>query len=247
MFTHRSLRPFVPLLFAGALLASAASTAHAIPALQQANFKVTVEAQQTTSWRVVPRAAIADCMPLVRYSGSGRETTTFKLTSKTTAYRVGSKASFVPAVRKDGFPPAGWARTNRSGAEYADEVPGSCAGNPARRSDGGPYDCSARRQLLVPTLEIVGNRLTLTFSEGLPAPLVPVRYESCPFYASPEVEPTSITDIPSLERFTAGEAFGRFKQHVLLARRTFKLSTRLVRATTTVSWTATVTRTGAIR
>lgn len=247
MTTHRSLRPLATVLLAGALLSSAAGTAQAIPALQQARFKVAVTARQTTSWRLVPRSTIADCMPLVKISGSGRETTTFKLTSQTTAYRVGGKASFVPAVGKEGFPPAGWARTSRSGAEYADEVPGSCAGNPARRTGGGPYDCGPRRQLMVPSLEIAGNRLKLTFSEGLPAPLVPVRYETCPFYASPDVKPISITEIPSLERFTAGEAFGRFKQHVLLARRTFVLDTRLVRATTTVNWTATLTRTGPIR
>ncbi len=250
MFTHRSRRPLATLLIASAaalLAPAAAAQAAGMPVLQQATFKVTVEAQQTTSWRLVPRATVADCMPLVRVSGTGRETTTFKLTSKTTAYRVNGEASFVPAVGKTGFPPAGWAKTSRSGAEYADAVPGSCAGNPGGRSDGGPYDCGSRRQLLVPSLQITRNRLRLTFSEGLPAPLVPARYESCPFYASSAVKPVSITEIPSLEKITAGEAFGRFKQHVLLARRTFKLDTRLVQATTTISWTATITRTGAIR
>lgn len=248
MTTHRILRPLAPLLLAGALAASVAAPASAaMPIMQQASFKVAVEARQTTSWRLLPRAAIADCMPLVRYSGSGRETTTFRLTSKTTGYRVGNGASFVPRATKDGFPPAGWARTVRSGAEYADEIPGSCAGNPARRTGGGPYDCGSRRQLKSAMLEITGNRLKLTLSDGLPAPLVPPRYESCPFYASPDVTPVDITEIQSLERFTAGEAFGRFKQHVLLARRTFPLSTKSVRGTTTVSWTVTLTRTGPVR
>ena len=250
MFTHRSRRPLATLLIASAaalLAPAAAAQAAGMPVLQQASFKVTVEARQSTSWRLVPRASVADCMPLVRHSGSGRETTTFRLTSKTTGYRVNGQASFVPALGRSGFPPAGWAKTSRSGAEYADEIPGSCAGNGARRTGGGPYDCGSRRVLLVPQLEIAGNRLRLSFSEGLPAPLVPARYETCPFYASSDVEPVSITNIPSLEKLTAGEAFGRFKQHVLLARRTFKLDTRLVQATTTVSWTATITRTSAVR
>lgn len=246
MFTHRSLRPLAPLLLAGALLGPATADA-GIPRLQQAGFKLTVEAQQTTNWRLSPRATVADCSPLVRFSGSGRETTTFKLTAKTTGYRIGGRASFIPAVGRDGFPPSGWARTVRSGAEYADEIAGSCAGNPARRSGGGPYDCGARRELLTPTLELVGNRLRLTLSEGLPAPLVPVEYKTCPVHASSEVRLLGITNIPSLERFTAAEAFGRFRQHILLARRTFRYVASGVRATTTVSWTATLTRSGPIR
>lgn len=247
MLTNRSIRPLATLLLAGAALLSTAASAQAIPKLQQAAFKVTVEARQTTDWRLVPRAVVSDCSPLVRFSGSGRETTTFKLTSKTTAYRVGGKATFVATPGRDGFAPAGWAKTTRSGVEYAEEIAGSCAGNQARRSGGGPYDCGSRRQLMVPTLELVGNRLSVTLAEGLPAPLVPVRFETCPVHASPEVRLLGITAIQSLERFTAAEAFGRFKQHVLLARRTFPYRTSGVSGKTTVSWTATLTRTGPIR
>lgn len=247
MFTHRSRRPLATLLIASAaaLLAPAAA-AQAIPKLQQAKFKIAVEAKQTTSWRLIPKATVSDCSPLVRFSGSGRETTTFKLTSKATGYRIGGRATFIPVVGKDGFPASADAKTTRSGQEFAEEIAGSCAGNDARRSGGGPYDCGVRTTPLTASFELLGNRLRLRFDDGFPAPLVPATYETCPVHASADVELVGITNIPSLERFTAAEAFGPSRQHILLARRTFPYRTSSVNGQTTVSWTATITRTSRI-
>lgn len=247
MLTNRSIRPLATLLIASAAaLLPPAAGAQAIPKLQQAKFKIAIQARQTTSWRLVPKATVSDCSPLFRFSGSGTEATTFKLTTKATGLRVGGRASFIPVVGKDGFPASADATTTRRGQEFSEEIAGSCGDNGATRSGGGPYDCGVRTAPLTASFELLGNRLRLRFDDGFPAPLVPATYETCPVHASSDVELVGITNIPSLERFTAAEAFGRYRQHILLARRTFRYSATNVRATTTVSWTATITRTSRI-
>jgi hypothetical protein len=233
---------------ATAAVAPQAASAAPMPRLQTADFTVAVKATQTTSWTLGGGARAADCSPLVRFSGSGRETTRFAFPAKRyTGLRVNKAADLVVKPGKDGFAPTGWAVTTRAGREEGEEIAGSCGDNPARRTASQPTDCGSRRQLMTPIISFTGNRMRLRLEEGLPAPLVPPRYERCPLHAPSGVEEVGITAVPSLERFAPTELFGSFRQHVLLARRTFRTTSGNVRATTTVSWTATVTRVGKVR
>ncbi|MDW5593710.1 hypothetical protein VSS74_05155 [Conexibacter stalactiti] len=246
---------FPVLLAALALAGSSAgavalpTAAHAaIPTLQNATFKVSLRATQTTSWSREPMGSIADCSPIVRFSGRGTEQVSVTLKpAKFTAWRTAGEVTFLGDPGKDGFGINTAMKIARNGVEQAEEVAGSCMGNPGRVTSTGPYDCGSKRNNVSPSITLAGGRVRLKLGDGLPAPLISPKFRTCPAYANPAVELNGITEIPSLEKIAAGELFGTFRQHILLARRTFKLSGGGYRGTTTVAWEITLTRTGAVR
>lgn len=231
-----------------AAVAATAPTAAALPTLQNATFKVSLRATQTTSWSRAPMASAADCSPILRFSGRGTEQVSVTLKpTKFTAWRTAGEVTFLGDPGKDGFGVNTAMKITRKGAEQAEEVAGSCMGNPGKVTSTGPYDCGTKRDNVSPQVTLQGGRVRLKIGQGLPAPLVSPEFRSCPAFANDAVELNGITEIPSLEKITAGELFGRFRQHILLARRTFKLSGGGYRGTTTVAWEITLTRTGAVR
>jgi hypothetical protein len=250
MLSHPILRPRAALLGAVALAAVAAPTADAaMPRMQQADFMVSATATQTTTWKRGPQASVADCSPIVRFSGEGRETVSMTLKPwRFTAFRIGRQLSIVAAPGKAGLGPHAWTKVSRTGVERSEEVAGTCMGNPGRVIDGGPYDCGTRNRFLSPQVGWRGGRLTLGASEAPLAPLNAGEYRTCPIHVADGVEANGLTPIGSLSRVPVGELLDPgLRQHVVLARRTLRLNRDGRSGTTTVRWTLTLTRKGPVR
>lgn len=250
MLSHTTLRPRAALLGAVALAALAAPSARAaMPRMQQADFMVSATATQTTTWKRTPQAAVSDCSPIVRFGGEGRETVSMTLKPwKFTAFRIGRQLSVVAAPGRAGLGPHAWTKVSRTGVERTEEVAGSCMGNPGRVSDGGPYDCGARNRFLSPQVGWRGGRLTLGASEAPLAPLNAGEYRTCPVYVAEGVEANGLSVVGSLSPVPVGELLDpALRQHIVLARRTFRLGRDSRSGTTTVRWTLTLTRKGPVR
>lgn len=250
MLSDRILRPRAALLGGVAIAALAAPGAHAaMPRMQQADFTVSATATQTTTWKRSPQAAVADCSPIERFSGEGRETVSMTLKPwRFTAFRIGRQLSFVAAPGKSGLGPHAWTKVSRSGVERVEEVAGSCMGNPGRVTDGGPYDCGTRNRFLSPQVGWRGGRLTLGASEAPLAPLNAGEYRTCPVHVADGVEANGLTAVGSLSPVPVGELLDPgLRRHIVLARRTFRLNRDGRLGTTTVRWTLTLTRKGPVR
>jgi len=253
MLSEQIRRPRAALLAAAlaAVASAGAATAAeaAIPRMQQADFTVSATATQTTSWKRDPLASVADCTPIERFTGEGRETVSLTLKPWSfTAYRVGGQLSLVAKPGRSGFGPQAWTKVSRSGREQVEEVAGTCMGNPRRVTDGGPYDCGTRNRFLTPQLGYERARLTLGASEAPLAPLHKVRYETCPIHVADGVTENGLTKTPSLAKVPVGELLDPdLRQHIVLARKTYRLAAGGYRGTTTVRWTVKLTRRGPVR
>lgn len=237
------------LLATAALGGSAVVAEAAMPRMQQADFTVTATATQTTTWKRSPSASIADCMPVERHTGEGRETVSMTLKPwKYTAYRVGRQLSLVAAPGKSGMGPHAWTKVSRQGVERVEAVPGTCMDNPGSVVDSGPYDCGTRNRFLSPQIGYRRGRLTLEAGEAPLAPLNRVDYDNCPIYVAEGVRANGLTSTPSRSAVPIGELLDPdLRKHIVLARRSWKLRSGSYRGTTTVRWTLTLTRRGPVR
>lgn len=253
MLSATAPRPRAALLAAAlsAIATAGAATAAeaAIPRMQQADFIVSATATQTTTWKKAPGASTADCSPILRFSGEGRETVAMTLKpARFTAYRVGRQLSLVAAPGRDGFGPQAWAKVSRNGREQAEEIAGSCMDNPRRMIGGGPYDCGTRNRLFTPHFGYQRARLTLGAGEAPLAPLHKVDYDTCPIHVADGVTENGLTTTPSLGTVPAGDLLDPgMRQHIVLGRKTFRLDSGGFRGTTTVRWTVKLTRKGPVR
>ncbi len=249
MFFRASNRPTSALLSLLLLGCAAAPAQAAIPRMQQAPFTVSATATQTTTWTRTPGASAADCMPLERFTGEGRETVAMTLKPwRYTAYRVGGALSFVAAPGKSGLGPHAWTKVSRRGVERVEEVADTCMGNPGRIRDSGPYDCGTRNRFLSPHVGWSRGRLTLEAGEAPLAPLGEIEYRTCPIMVAAGVRENGLTRASSLATVPLADLLSpRLRQHIVLARRSWRLRVPGYRGTTTVRWTLKLTRTGPVR
>lgn len=234
-------------LAAATLLAApaAAVTIPKIPRYQQATFAVSLTATQKTTWKATGRASMRDCMPLFRTTGEGTETVTMRTTrgARATLMKSGREATFLLHGSSLGVEVPTDASVTRQGILRTTEIAGSCGDNPEQTSDTGPYDCGPRNRDLIFKASYVRGRLGFEADQGLIAPLTPQRYENCPIFANPKVLTNDLT--LATTRAPAGELLDRrFRKHIVLGRKSWKLDSKDATGTTTVSWKLTLVRRG---
>lgn len=227
--------------------ASAAPVVPDMPRMASTDFRVSIVARQTTTWRESPNAAAADCSEYWTTRGDGKETVTMRTRRPfvLTAYRTGRRVEFVPGLtRRGAMESLVSGRTDRRANVLFDVT--NCAEDTEYVRRGGPYDCGVRSYDRTARLQIGWSRIMLDLSgEPLLAPLVRTDYESCPVYANTHVATNGITRIS--QSFPSADLFDpALKKHIVLASKTFRLRDGRFSGSTTVRWELTMVRTKAI-
>ncbi len=242
-------RPPLLALAAGALAAGllavapfGAAAAPRIPSFASVRYAVSIDATQTTTWQLRPRASARDCSPLVESTGGGRQVLRVRTRKPVLvqAHRSGGAVAFLWPLAEDGDARG---TVTRSANVTSRTVGGSCGENPSAPVDRGPSDCGTKQQARSFVVTYERGRLGVASTPALLGPLTPDRFARCELHAHAAVDEEDLTKttvrIPARELVTR-----RFGKHVVLGRRTWKLRSSGVTGTTTVRWTMTLVRRG---
>ncbi|MDX8150783.1 hypothetical protein SK069_04180 [Patulibacter brassicae] len=225
-----------------AIVPLAAGAAPRVPSVTSVRYAVSIDATQTTTWRLVPRASARDCSPLVESTGSGRQVLRVRTHKPVLvqAHRVGGEVALLWPLAEEGD---ALGTVTRSADVTSRTIGGSCGQNPSAPVDRGPSDCGTKRQARSFVVTYERGRLGVASTPALLGPLTPDRFARCELHAHADVDEEDLTRttvrIPARELVTR-----RFGKHVVLGRRTWKLRGSGVTGTTTVRWTMTLVRRG---
>jgi hypothetical protein len=228
------------LVAVSALALPAAASAQGIP--KPVKFRASLQAVQTTTYKIPYRKFDQDCFSRPWAQGDGSETVTMKGSGTMYLHRIGKFASFT--YNSPNYGPTGSrglqlatsvtrTKSYRSGVD-----PGPCGGGEPAKD--WTFDCSPKRSTFNGLFSWEGRQLRLLTVRNERAPRVD--YANCQLFTPEKVGEAKVTEIGQ-DAPVSDIANPEFGKQIVLARKSFrKVYSGNIITSTTVRWQLTLYR-----